>query len=144
MEQQVKDILRKISPRVESVVLVDRNGLPIQSLDTKTKQKIAPSIEMSLAGIAAAVLSLVESTSSVLDQGNLKELVIKKEEGTIIIINAGENALLLGIVPPKGGFDTALTSLKITASNLAKLAFTPSQSVSRFEEPSDINIPDID
>ncbi|MHA1265828.1 MAG: roadblock/LC7 domain-containing protein [Candidatus Helarchaeota archaeon] len=143
MEQQILTILKKISTRVKSVVLVDKNGLPLQSLDTKTKKPIDPSIEMNLAGIAAAVLSLAESTSSVIDHGNLKELIIKKEKGALIILDAGKSTLLLGIVPPKLGFDTALTSLKIAASKIAKLEIL---SPSPLPKPgkSGITIPDID
>ncbi|NVM53851.1 MAG: roadblock/LC7 domain-containing protein [Candidatus Helarchaeota archaeon] len=143
MEQQLSIILKKVSKRVELVVVVDKNGLPIMSLDTQTKKNIDPSRETVVAGIGAAVLSLAESTSSVVDQGALKELIIKNENGTIILLDAGKSAILIGILPPKAGIDNALISLKIAANSIAKLQIIPSRGFPK-PEVSDIFVPDID
>lgn len=145
MIEKISDILKRISTKVHFVVVVDRNGLPIISMDTNTKKNINDSsMEMALAGIGAAVLSLAESTSTVIDQGGLKELVIKNKKGTIVIVDAGESALLIGVLSPKAGFDSALISLKVAAGKLAKIQFSPSQVFPKPAEPDDIFVPDID
>ena len=97
-----------------------------------------------IAGIGAAVLSLAESTSAIIDQGRLKELIIKNEKGTIILVDAGENALLIGIVPPRSGIDTALLSLKVAAGHIAKLQIILSHPSPSPDPSSDIFVPDID
>ncbi len=144
MNAKIFDILKKISTKVQFVVVVDKNGLPIMSIDTKTKKPIDVSMETVVAGIGAAVLSLAESTSNFIDQGTLKELIIKNEKGTIVIVDAGKSALLIGILPPKSGYDSALISLKVAAGKLVKLAIVPSQTFAKPAEPSDIFVPDID
>lgn len=144
MEQQIRQILKKVSRRVQLVVLVDKNGLPIMSWDIQSKKMIDPSMETVVAGIGAAVLSLAESTAAIMDQGDLKELIIKKENGTIVLLNAGENAVLVGVLPPKAGIDNALVSLKIVANQIAKLQISPGQSIPKPEPSSDIFVPDID
>ena len=101
-------------------------------------------METMIAGIGAAALSLAESTSSIIDQGSLKELIIKNEKGTIILVDAGVNALLIGIVPPRSGIDTALLSLKVAAGHIAKLQIVLSQPSPSPDPSSDIFVPDID
>lgn len=144
MAEKIFEILKRLSTKVQFAVVVDRNGLPIMSIDTKTKKNIDPSMEMVIAGIGAAVLSLAESTSHVIEQGMLKELIIKKADGTIAIVDAGESALLIGILPAKAGFDSALISLKVAAGKISKIQFTPSQAPPKPTEPDDIFVPEID
>ncbi len=138
------EILKTTSKKIQTVVVVDRNGLPIISYDTRMKKRIDPSQEMVIAGIAAAVLSLAESSSTVLNQGNLKELIIKKEKGSIIILDAGENAILIGILPPNIGYDAPVVSLKIIAGQIKKLQFSSNSMVPKPENGANILIPDID
>ena len=144
MEDQIRQILKGLGKRIQCVVVVDKAGLPITSFDTETKQRVNPSMETVVAGIGAAVLSLAESTSSVINQGNLKELIIKNESGTIIILNAGENALLIGILPTHTGYDTPLISLKTAASQIKKIKIPSSQPALKPEATSEIFIPKID
>jgi predicted regulator of Ras-like GTPase activity (Roadblock/LC7/MglB family) len=144
MEEQLMDILKSTSKKFQFVVVVDKNGLPIMSYNTETNERVDPSMETVVAGIGAAVLSLAESTSSVLEQGNLKELVIKKDQGSIILIDAGQNAILLGILPPDVGYDAPIVSLKIIAGQIRKLQIPSQDAPSKPDDDFDIFIPEID
>ncbi|MHA1130567.1 MAG: roadblock/LC7 domain-containing protein [Candidatus Helarchaeota archaeon] len=143
MEQQIMEILKAMTKKIQFVVLVDKSGLPIASLDTKTKERIDPSMETVIAGIGAAVLSLALSTSSVINQGSLKELIIRNETGSIIITDAGESAILIGIIPPRTGIESPIISLKTAASKIRKLKIAPAPHP-KSEKTSDIFIPEID
>ena len=144
MDSLMEPILKLISKRVQFVVVVDKNGLPITSFDTKTRKKIDPSLEMMIAGIAAAVLTLGEKTSTMLNHGELKEFIIKNEEGTTVILDAGEQAILIAILPSKTSYDAPLISLKRAAGQIAKLKGLISQEPPKPSDPSDIFIPEID
>ena len=143
MENKIVQMLKGISKKLQFIVVVDKTGLPITSWNTETRKIIEPSMEMTIAGIAAAVLSLGEKTGSVLKHGNFKEVIIKNEEGTTIIVDAGENALIIGILPPKTGYGSPLLSLKLAASKLRKLKDIPSSSVPKPDKDSDISVPEI-
>lgn len=143
METRIMEILKGVTKKIQFLVVVDKTGLPITSIDTETKQRIEPSMETVVAGIGAAVLSLASSTGSVIDQGNFKELIIRNEKGTTIIVDAGESALLIGFVPPRTGLNSPLMSIKTAASKIKKLKIAPTPPPQP-EDTSDIFIPEID
>ncbi len=143
MEEQLMEILRGITKKIEYIVVVDKTGLPILSIETETKKRMGTSMETVIAGIGSAILSLAESTSATIDQGGLKELIIRNEEGNVILIDAGESAILVGILPSGTSLDSPLMSLKIAASKIKKLKM-PSSPEPPKPEDSDIFIPEID
>ncbi|MFX1295318.1 MAG: roadblock/LC7 domain-containing protein [Promethearchaeota archaeon] len=126
MEDRIKQILKESIHETQFIVVVDKTGLAITSIDANTQKRIDPSMETVVAGIGAAVLSLAASTSTVTNQGNFRELIIKNERGTILILDAGESALLIGFLPPNIKYTNSLASLKQAAQKIINLKITPS------------------
>ena len=77
MEKELGLILKRLSRKIQSVVVVDKTGLPIMSFSPETRKPIDHEMEMMTAGIAAAVLTLGEKTSMVLDHGAFKQIIIE-------------------------------------------------------------------
>jgi predicted regulator of Ras-like GTPase activity (Roadblock/LC7/MglB family) len=142
--EKIEQILKQVSKKIQFIVVVDKNGLPIASFDTTTNKNIDPEKEIMVAGIAAAVLNLGESTATILDHGLLKQVIIKNEEGTTVILSAGEVALLIATMPARVGIVSPLISLQLIANKIAKLKGLPGQSSSGPDDASDIFIPEID
>ena len=120
MEKELGLILKRLSKRIQSLVLVDKTGLPITSFSPETQKPIDHEMEMMIAGIAAAVLTLGEKTSTVLDHGAFKQIIIENERGSTIILDAG-NAIIIAVLTDKIGFNTALMSLKRAANKITTL-----------------------
>lgn len=123
-------------------MLVDKTGLPITSFSPETGKPIDREMEMMIAGIAAAVLTLGEKTSTVLDHGTFKQIIIENERGTTVILDAG-NAIIIAVLVTKLGFNTALFSLKRAARAIAKLKLPSNPTTPKSPEPADLFIPEI-
>ena len=135
-------ILKRLSKKIQSLVLVDKTGLPITSFNPETQKPIDHEMEMMIAGIAAAVLTLGEKTSMVLDHGAFKQITIENERGSTIILDAG-NAIIIAVLTTKIGFKIALISLKRAAKEIALLKLPSNTATPKSPEPSDIFIPEI-
>ncbi len=143
MEKELGLILKRLSKKIQSAVIVDKTGLPIMSFSPEARKPINHEMEMMIAGIAAAVLTLGEKTSMVLDHGAFKQIIIKSQRGSTIILDAG-NAIIIAILASKIGFDAALFSLKRAAKEITTLKLPANATAPKPAETSDIFIPEID
>jgi predicted regulator of Ras-like GTPase activity (Roadblock/LC7/MglB family) len=143
MEKELGLILKRLSKRIQSVVVVDKTGLPIMSFSPEARKPIDREMEMMIAGIAAAVLTLSEKTSTVLDQGAFKQVMIENERGSTVILDAG-NAIIIAVLATKLGFNTTLISLKHAAKEIATLKLSSTAAPAKSAEPADIFVPEID
>lgn len=74
------------SASIQAITVVSPDGLPIASTSDEN--------EVVIAAMTAASQSLSERVLTELKRGGMKEIMLTGEEGFIVILNAGENAVV--------------------------------------------------
>lgn len=90
--EQLNQILEKLqasSSDIEACAVVSEDGLMIASLLPKGLE------EAQIAAMSAAMMSMGTRTAQELKRGSLQQLFIKGDNGYVISMNAGPNAVLL-------------------------------------------------
>lgn len=107
----LNDLLRgfeSITP-VKISAIVSRDGLIIASLNDYELN------EDSIAGLAADITILSERTTKELLNSNVRKLIIDSEQGSIILIPVGQEAIIFTLIPN-------MNNLGVVIFNLGKLA----------------------
>ncbi len=116
--QQIERVLREVQSRIpdlEGLAVVTRDGLPIASaLYTSTD-------EDRISAMTAASLSLSERVVLELDRGIMEQLIISGSNGLVIIRDAGEHAVLVGIARVNAKLGLVLLDMKRAAKKLADM-----------------------
>lgn len=116
--QQIERILREVQSRIpdlEGLAVVTRDGLPIASaLYTSTD-------EDRISAMTAASLSLSERVVLELERGIMEQLIITGSNGLVIIRDAGEHAVLVGIARADAKLGLVLLDMKRAAKKLADM-----------------------
>ena len=123
-------------------IIVDKNGLPIHSLDRKTGKALKDEPEVLAAGLSSSMLSLAEKSPEMIniDSGELSQMLIQSKKSMIIIREAGDTALILVAVPANASLGITLLALKKCASDIAKFDLGPKK-VKKIDLAS-LNIPE--
>ena len=103
-------------PDIEGLLLVTRDGLPIAAT-----QLTDSTDEDRMSAMTAASLNLAERVVLELSKGELKEMIIKGSEGLIIIIQAGEEAVLTATTSTDAKHGLILLELRRTAISVNQL-----------------------
>ncbi|MFX1507541.1 MAG: roadblock/LC7 domain-containing protein [Promethearchaeota archaeon] len=74
------------SASIQAITVVSPDGLPIASTSDEN--------EVVIAAMTAASQSLSERVLTELERGGMKEIMLTGEEGFVVILNAGENAVV--------------------------------------------------
>ncbi|MFX0207287.1 MAG: roadblock/LC7 domain-containing protein [Candidatus Hodarchaeota archaeon] len=116
--QQIERILREVQSRIpdlEGLAVVTRDGLPIASaLYTNTD-------EDRISAMTAASLSLSERVVLELERGIMEQLIITGSNGLVIIRDAGEHAVLVGIARVDAKLGLVLLDMKRAAKKLSTM-----------------------
>lgn len=116
--QQIERILREVQGRIpdlEGLAVVTRDGLPIASaLYTNTD-------EDRISAMTAASLSLSERVVLELERGIMEQLIITGSNGLVIIRDAGEHAVLVGIARVDAKLGLVLLDMKRAAKKLSTM-----------------------
>jgi predicted regulator of Ras-like GTPase activity (Roadblock/LC7/MglB family) len=116
--QQIERILREFQSRIpdlEGLAVVTRDGLPIASaLYTNTD-------EDRISAMTAASLSLSERVVLELERGIMEQLIITGSNGLVIIRDAGEHAVLVGIARVDAKLGLVLLDMKRAAKKLSSM-----------------------
>ncbi|MHA1166878.1 MAG: roadblock/LC7 domain-containing protein [Candidatus Hodarchaeales archaeon] len=115
---RIEDLLFKIRlrvPDIQGLVVVTKDGLPVASLlvDGVDEDRIS--------AMTAGSLSLAERVASELYRGDLGEMIIKGTKGLVVIMDAGEEAVLTGIVSSEAKLGLVLLEMKRVAKTLASI-----------------------
>lgn len=79
------------SPDIEAAAVVSADGLPMASA-------LPPHVEEDrLAAMSAAILTLGERASFGLGKGGLQQVFVEGEDGYVVLMAAGENAVLVAV-----------------------------------------------
>ena len=103
------------TPDVEGAATVSLDGLVLASVLP------AGTDEDRVSAMAAALLSLGERTAQELGRGTLEQVYVKGDQGYIILMQAGGEAVLEGIAGGSAKLGMVLLDMKRAAAELARL-----------------------
>ena len=116
--QKIVDRLRDLqasSPDVEGSAIVSVDGLIIASA-------LLPNIEEDrVSAMSAAMLSLGERIASELGRGKLDQVYIKGDNGYVILLDVGDEAVLTIMARKEAKLGLILLDMKRTAKDLVSL-----------------------
>jgi predicted regulator of Ras-like GTPase activity (Roadblock/LC7/MglB family) len=107
--------LTSASEDIEASAVISTEGLMIASVLT------AGSDEGRVGAMTAAMLSLGERTASELGRGDLEQVLVKGSKGYVLMLHAGEDAVLLLLVRPQAKLGLIFLDAKRAAENLVKI-----------------------
>ncbi len=116
--KQMVDRLREMqasSPDVEASAIVSVDGLSIASA---LPQEIE---EDRVSAMSAAMLSLGERIASELGRGELEQVYIKGENGFVILMAVGEEAVLTALASEKAKLGLIFLDMRRAVEDLEKL-----------------------
>ena len=116
--KQMVDRLREMqvsSPDIEGSAIVSVDGLPIA---TALQQEIE---EERVSAMSAAMLSLGERISSELGRGTLEQVYIKGDEGYIVLMAIGEDAVLTAMASKKAKLGLLFLDMRRAVEDFEKL-----------------------
>lgn len=115
---QIEGLLNNVKmriPDIQGLVVVTKDGLPIAaSIDSRID-------EDRISAMTAASLNLAERVVMELNRGILGEMIIKGNEGLVIIMDAGEEAVLTGITHSDAKLGLVLLDMKRASRKLAEM-----------------------
>jgi predicted regulator of Ras-like GTPase activity (Roadblock/LC7/MglB family) len=107
--------LQASAPDIEATAVVSADGLTIASALPKQIE------EDRVAAMSAAMLSLGERIASELQRGTLAQVYVKGEEGYVILIAIGDDAVLTALTRESAKLGLVLLEMRRTADEIIKL-----------------------
>ncbi|MEY2334742.1 roadblock/LC7 domain-containing protein [Acidithiobacillus ferrianus] len=117
-EEMLKSILSDLngsSADIEASAVISTDGLTIASLLSSTMD------EDRVGAMAAAMLSLGDRTAIELARGELEQVMIKGDNGYVLLIHAGHDAVLTVIARKEAKLGLVFLDAKRAASGIAEL-----------------------
>lgn len=113
LEAALADLLRAL-PEIEAAALVTVDGLPMASAlpDGMNEDRVA--------AMSAALLSLGERAADGLGRGGLAQVSIEGEDGSVHLLAAGEEAVLVAVAAAGAKAGLVLFELRRTAAELGE------------------------
>lgn len=116
--EELTDLLKNLeasTPDIEASAVVSVDGLMIASA-------LPRDIEGDrVAAMSAAMLSLGERTASELARGGLSEVYVKGENGYVVLMASGENAVLTALARKDAKLGLVFLDMKRTAEDIGRL-----------------------
>jgi predicted regulator of Ras-like GTPase activity (Roadblock/LC7/MglB family) len=116
--EELTDLLKDLeatAPDIEASAVVSVDGLMIASALPRDVE------EDRVAAMSAAMLSLGERTAKELARGSLSEVYVKGETGYILLMAAGEDAVLTALARKDAKLGLVFLDMKRTAEDVAKV-----------------------
>lgn len=116
--EQLNHVLRALqsgSPDLEATALISEDGLVIASALPQHIQ------EMRVAGMAATLLSLGERSASELARGSLQQVLIRGDEGYVVMTRAGSGTLLLALTTREAKLGLVFYDMERAASEIRRI-----------------------
>jgi predicted regulator of Ras-like GTPase activity (Roadblock/LC7/MglB family) len=107
--------LESTTPDIEASAVVSVDGLMIASALPRDVE------EDRVAAMSAAMLSLGERTAVELARGNLSEVYVKGQNGYVVLMASGENAVLTALARENAKLGLVFLDMKRTAEEVGKL-----------------------
>ncbi|GMR20644.1 MAG: roadblock/LC7 domain-containing protein [Gammaproteobacteria bacterium] len=114
-EKELRPILRGLncsSLDIEASAVMTRDGLAIASV---LGEGVDPD---RLSAMCAAMLGLANTTASELNRGNLEKVLIEGDLGFVLVVAAGDNAVLTVVARPTVNLGMVFLEAKRTADKV--------------------------
>jgi predicted regulator of Ras-like GTPase activity (Roadblock/LC7/MglB family) len=112
LDQAIADLLREV-PELEAAAVVSFDGLPMASALPGTMD------EDRVAAMSAALLSLGERAAQGLGRGELSQVYIEGETGTVFLVSADDEAVLVAVAAPGAKVGMMLYEVRRAAAVVA-------------------------
>lgn len=112
---QALDALLEASPEIEASAVVSSDGLPMASALPSHVQ------EDRLAAMSAALLTLGDRAAEGLGKGSLAQVFVEGENGHVILMSAGHDAVLVGVVSKGSKIGLVLYELRRSAEKVKSI-----------------------
>jgi predicted regulator of Ras-like GTPase activity (Roadblock/LC7/MglB family) len=103
------------TPEIEAAAVVSFDGLPMASALPQAMD------EDRVAAMSAALLSLGERAAQGLGRGELSQVYIEGDEGTVFLISADDEAVLVAVAAKGAKVGMMLYEVRRTASTIAEI-----------------------
>jgi len=116
--ESMTNILKELeagTPDIEASAIVSVDGLIMASALPQDVE------EDRVAAMSAAMLSLGERTAQELNRGKLDQVFIRGEDGYVLLMNAGEDAVLTTLVRKDAKLGLIFLDMKRAVEELSKL-----------------------
>jgi predicted regulator of Ras-like GTPase activity (Roadblock/LC7/MglB family) len=117
LKSQLEELLEQArrSTHCQSIALARRDGLVIVH---RLQAGIDPRLA---AAMAAATVGAATSTAAELRKGKVHRVIVECDEGTIIAMDAGHDALVLGLFDKQANLGLAIHGLGRMARSIAEI-----------------------
>src|SRR2546423_12865259 len=112
LDQAMADLLRE-APELEAAAVVSCDALPMASALPATMD------EDRVAAMSAALLSLGERAAQGLGRGELSQVYIEGESGTVFLVSADDEAVLVAVASPGAKVGMMLYEVRRAAAAVA-------------------------
>jgi predicted regulator of Ras-like GTPase activity (Roadblock/LC7/MglB family) len=112
LDQVISDLLRE-APELEAAAVVSFDGLPMASALPAAMD------EDRVAAMSAALLSLGERAAQGLGRGELSQVYIEGETGTVFLVSADDEAVLVAVAAPGAKVGMMLYEVRRAAASVA-------------------------
>src|SRR5436190_14329602 len=112
LDQAIAGLLRE-APEIEAAAVVSFDGLPMASALPATMD------EDRVAAMSAALLSLGERAAQGLGRGELSQVYIEGETGTVFLVSADDEAVLVAVAAPGAKVGMMLYEVRRAAATVA-------------------------
>ena len=130
------DDLLTVSPDVEAAAIVSADGLPMASA-------LPPYVEEDrLAAMSAALLTLGERAAVGLGKGDLAQVFVEGSQGYVVLMSAGENAVLVTVTSKSAKVGLVLFEMRKTAGSVAQIMDEPTPTAATSEAPAPMSAPE--
>src|SRR5580692_323083 len=117
LDRAIADLLSQ-APEVEAAAVVSFDGLPMASALPATMD------EDRVAAMSAALLSLGERAAEGLGRGGLNQVYIEGESGTVFLVSADDEAVLVAVAAPGAKVGMMLYEVRRAAASVAEVLRT--------------------
>jgi len=107
--------LEKSVSGIEAGVIVDTQGLPISSAMPEHVN------EGVIAAMTATILSVSENALKELGKGNINKILVEGNDGSLILMNAGQNAILAVLIRQQSNLGLIFFVMRRAAKKIARL-----------------------
>ena len=113
LDHAIADLLRQ-APELEAAAVVSFDGLPMASALPSSMD------EDRVAAMSAALLSLGERAAQGLGRGELSQVYIEGETGTVFLVSADDEAVLVAVAAPGAKVGMMLYEVRRAAAAVAE------------------------
>src|SRR3954466_10897744 len=114
LDQAITDLLRE-APEIEAAAVVSFDGLPMASALPQSMD------EDRVAAMSAALLSLGERAAQGLGRGELSQVYIEGDSGTVFLVSADDEAVLVAVAAQGAKVGMMLYEVRRTAAVRAEV-----------------------